>query len=578
MRFYPFCLLFLGGLLAACGSRETSRPDIVRVRWERSPGSLDPMELPDEQSTETINLLASSLLSVDLTSTQWVPALAEALPTIEKKEELMLATYQLRPQACWDNGTPVLARDVAFTLKMMFCPGLPNEGDVATFGFIQDITLYPEQPRKFTLVLKGRAPEYRFSSGDFAIYPEYALDSAGQLRNLALPVVRADTAQTNRNQVIGAFVQRYRQAQLNQHPERLPGCGPYRLVANETSRYLTFERKAHWWADTLHSTSSPLRAIPRRIEYQVIPDAATALLALRRGNIDVYPMLPAKDFKRLQQSSAARKELQFHTSASYTMLTAWFNARQPALNDKYTRQALSLLFQIPELIQATQSGLAYPSASIVNPTATAYYNDSLQAMQFDPAQATVLLGRAGWKRNQDGHWTRRDRTGRPQQLELSLSYRTGEPAYETIGFQFRAAAASLGIPVALRPMETSLFRQRLQDGEVDAYLYGLTGNPYIYNFAPILHTASLNYGNFSAFGNPATDRLIEAIAQEEDESRKAQQLRKFQRVLRDEAPVAVLFFTRNRLAASSRLAPVPASPARPGYDVTALRPAAGPAQ
>jgi ABC-type transport system substrate-binding protein len=573
MRFYSFCLLLLSVLATACSSPKPETTGTVRIRWERGPESLDPLELPDEQATETVNLLSVSLLSVDMTSRQWVPALAEALPTIEKKGAFTLATYTIRPQARWDNGRPVLARDVAFTLKMMFCPGLPSESANAMFGFIQDITLYPEQPRKFTLVLEGRAPEYKFSTGDFAIYPEYALDSTGQLRALALSQVRADTVAARTNPVVRAFVQRYQRAELGRHPGHLPGCGPYRLVSNETNRYLIFERKAHWWADTLHSSSSPLRALPRRIEYQIIPDAATALLALRRGDVDVYPMLPAQEFTRLAKSAAAQQDLQFHTSASYTMLTAWFNTRQLALRDKYTRQALSLLFKVPELIQATQNGLAYPSASIVNPTATAYYNDSLPALRFDPARAKALLGTAGWQRTADGHWSRRDGAGRPQPLEVSLSYRTGEPAYEAIALQFRSAAAQLGIPVRMVPLEVSLFRQKLKQGQVDMYLYTLTGNPHVYNFAPILHTESLNFGNFSGFGNAATDHYIEAIAQEEDEGRKARMLRTFQRVLRDEAPVAVLFFTRNRLAASSRLAPMPASPVRPGYEVTALRPA-----
>jgi len=78
-------------------------------------------------------------------------------------------------------------------------------------------------------------------------------------------------------------------------------------------------------------------------------------------------------------------------------------------------------------------------------------------------------------------------------------------------------------------------------------------------------------GNFTGFGTPASDRLIEAIAQEEDDARKAVLLRRFQRLLRDEAPLTVLFFTRNLVMASARLAAVPASVVRPGYEATAIR-------
>ncbi|UOQ72333.1 ABC transporter substrate-binding protein [Hymenobacter cellulosilyticus] len=564
-------LVVVSGAFSACSTHREDSAPAVRIRWERDPENLDPLVLPNENSLEAANMLYSSLLFVDPSRQQFTPCLAEALPTVERTDSLTLLTYRIRPEAVWDNGQPVLARDVAFTLKVMNCPGLPIESNQAQWGFIRDIRLDPADPRRFTLVCAGHSPEYAWSSGDYVILPEYPLDPQGQLRPISLAALRADTTADRRNPVVGAFVQRYKQAQLDHHPERLPGSGAYTLAQWEPGRFLTFKRKAHWWADTLHSPLLPLQAHPQQLDYQIIPDEATALLALRRGDIDVFPMMPAREFQRLRQEVDSKSKLQFFTADSYKMITACFNTRQPLLQDRFTRQALSSLFDVPALIQATQLGMAYPSVGLINPNSKEFYNDSLPLPTFSPQEATSLLQKAGWQRQGSGGWIRQDTNGTPQRLALTLSYRAGDPAFETIALQLRAAAAKLGIPIQPQPLEASLFFDKLRAGSVDLYLFTITGNPFVYNFAPILHSKSIGSGNYTGFGNAASDQLIEAIAAEENEARQAVLLRRFQRLIHEEKPLTVLFFLRSRLAASQRVTNVQVTGLRPGYTATAIR-------
>jgi ABC-type transport system substrate-binding protein len=232
-------LVVVSGAFSACSThREESEPT-VRIRWERDPENLDPLVLPNENSLEAANMLYSSLLLVDPSKQQFTPCLAESLPTIAETDSLTLLTYRIRPQAVWDNGQPILGRDVAFTLKVMNCPGLPIEANQAQWGFIREIRLDPTDPRRFTLVCQGHSPEYQWSSGDYIIIPEYPLDPTGELRPFSLASLRADTVTNHRNPVVESFVRRYKQAQLDHHPERLPGSGPYILEDWQPGRYLT---------------------------------------------------------------------------------------------------------------------------------------------------------------------------------------------------------------------------------------------------------------------------------------------------------------------------------------------------
>ncbi|TGE27005.1 ABC transporter substrate-binding protein [Hymenobacter metallicola] len=571
-------LVVMSSVLGACSSPQQKSASPIRIRWERDPENLDPLILPNENALEAANLLYSSLLFVDPSKQQFTPCLAEALPSVQLKDSLTLLTYRIRREAVWDNGKPVLAQDVAFTLKVMNCPGLPIESNQSQWGFIKDIQLDAQDPRRFTLICAGRSPEYKWSSGDYIILPEYPLDPQGQLRPFSLASLRADTAGDRHTPAIKAFVTRYKQAQLDHHPERLPGCGPYVLEAWEPGRYLTFKRKPTWWADALRSEFLPLQAYPQKLDYQIIPDVATAVLALRRGDIDVYPMMPAREFQHLRQDSTNQPALSFYTADSYKMITACFNTKQAIVRDKLTRQALSLLFDVPALIEATQLGMAYPSAGLISPKLGPLYNDSLPLPAYNPTAATALLRQAGWQRQPSGGWSRRSTDGQVQKLALTLSYRTTDPAFETIALQLRTAGSKLGIPVQPQPLESSVFWDRLRSGTVDMYLFTITGNPFVYNFAPILHTQSIGSGNYTGFGTAASDQLIEAIAAEEQPRRQAQLLRRLQRILHEEKPLTVLFFLRSRLAASSRLTNLQVSGLRPGYSATAIQTKSAPVQ
>ena len=566
---YYFVSLLLATQLCAC-STPALDSTAVRVRWTNDPESLDPLLYNTSgNATQANNLLYFSLIGIDYVRQIRVPLLAEAMPVVRYEDSLTFIAYRLRPEAQWDDGRPVLTRDVVFTLAVMSCPGLPNETARAQFSFIERVQPDSADSRRFTLVCRGRSPEYRLASGDFPILPAHVLDPQGSLSRLPLPTLRS--AGGARYPAVAAFVRRYQRAQLDHHPRRLPGCGPYRLQKWEPGRYLVFERKAAWWGDRVAPAPVQLRAYPRTIDFEIIPDENTALLAFRRGQVDVYPRLPAKEFDRLRRSAKAR-QLAFYTADSYEMLTAGFNTRRPALHDRLTRQALARLFDAPALIAGTQLGYAYRSVGLISPVQQEFYNDSLRLPPYAPAAAAALLRQAGWQRQPDGGWQRPAAAGKPpQRLALRFSYRTGEPAYEAAALQFRAAAASLGIPVALRPTERSLLGAQMKAGDVDVFLWPISGNPTSFNFAPILHSGYVTSGNFSAFGTPNSDALIEALAAAEGPAHKRALTRRFQRLLQTESPLVVLYFLRYRLAADARLTGLQVSGLKPGYNVMTIR-------
>lgn len=567
-------------LLTGCGDHKPQSNTTIRIRWAHDPETLDPLNLHNQAALDAYNLLNTSLLQADATTGKLAPALADSLPVTQVlNDSLTGINYRIRRAATWDDGRPIGAGDVAFTLKLMFCPGLPNESAQSQYRFIRAVQAASD-PRRFTFVCRGKSIEHAQITGDFFILPEAALDPKGHFRRFSLgdfqhhrPDIAADSG-------VWAVARRYQVATAPHAVSPLPGCGAYQLVQWEKDRHLAFRRKANWWADQVRPAPLVLQARPARLHYAIIPDAATATLALRRGDLDVYPQVPAREFERLRNSPAARKDLRFYTTSSYDVVTAGFNTRRPALADALTRQALSRCFDAPGLLRATQIGQGQLTVGLISPADRLNYNDSLALVPFAPQQAMALLRQAGWHQRPQGEapgWYRTDAQGHPQRLQLTLRYRANDDLFTTIALQFRAAALGIGVPVELLPTESGAFSTALKAGDFDLFIRTLRGNPFMFNFTSILHTAGIGAGNAYGFSTPASDRLIEAIIAASSPRQRAQRVRQLQFLMQQQAPLTPLFFLSNRVVARRDLAGLYPNSLKPGYSATTLERVSPPA-
>ncbi|WP_460618926.1 ABC transporter substrate-binding protein [Hymenobacter ruber] len=574
MAHTPRLLLFASLAVSAAVTSSCSSPSKpqavdapVRIRWARDPESFDPFMQPNQNAVEAQGLLTGGLLAVNPETRRYEPFLAEALPIVTYNgDSLTLLSYRLKPAAAWDSGKPITAADVAFTLKLIFCKGVPNEGFQLQEAFIRDIKLDPSDARRFTLVCKGKAPDYVQASGDFPVLQEAALDPEGRMRKYSLAEFQGRASASRRPelaQVQQLIAARYTTAGPAQHPQQLGGCGPYSLKEWNRDRQAVFTRKKNWWGDKAGS-SILFQAKASQLEYVIIPEESSAALALRSGQLDVFPNVPARVFERLKNSATAQQKLAFYTSPTYEVMTAGFNTSRPALHDAATRQALSRLFDAEQLRQASQLGKGFRTVGIISPQEKGKYNDSLTLLPYSPSAAAELLMKAGWRRGPSG-WRRQPGKSPAQQLSLQLRYRAGDTNYELVALQFASAAKSLGIPVTLASTESGVLRGLLQTGDFDMYVQSIKGNPFLFNFLPILGTPAIGESNLTRFASPTADQLMLKIAAAESSAERDLLLRRFQTLMQQQMPLVPLYFVANRVIASKAVAGVNVMSLKPGY-------------
>ena len=507
----------------------------VRIRWARDPETLDPYVQPNQNATDAQALLGGSLLGINPRTHTYDPFLARQLPTVSTEgDSLTQLRYAIRPEARWDDGHPITGHDVAFTLKLLNCPDVPNEAFRFQVAFVGAVAVDAVDARQFVLRCPGLSPDYVIASGDFSIVPEAVLDPQGALRAFSLREVKGAVEPARRPRlaaIMQAISQRYAALAPGQHPDKLPGCGPYRLAAWTRDQQLVFKRKHPWWGDSV-AGNELMQCANSPLEFRIMPEDGPAALALRAGRLDVYPGVPARTFENLRHSAGADK-LAFYTSPSYEVVTAGYNTARPALHDAATRHALAQLFDAARLCQNTQFGHGQLTVGLISPEEKGRYNDSLPLIPYSPGGATAALARAGWRRTATG-W---QRPGSAGPLHLRVRYRAGEPTYELVALQFAAAARAAGVGVELLPAESGLLRKLLQQGDFDMYVQAIKGNPFLFNFEPLFGSRAVGENNLTRYGTPQTDRFLQRVAAGGSPAEQAQLLRRFQRLLRDDLPL-----------------------------------------
>jgi peptide/nickel transport system substrate-binding protein len=348
----------------------------------------------------------------------------------------------------------------------------------------------------------------------------------------------------------------------------LQGSAGYTLEEWVPGQYIKLRQKEDWWAKNTNATN--LTANPEHITLQIIPDNTTALLALKNRQLDVLKDIPAREFDQLKQNKDFQEDFDLFTPDSYKSVYAGINSRLPKFADKQTRQAIAYLLDITNYIKVTQQQYATPTAGIIPPKLIEFYNSDLKPYTFNPAKAKQLLLAAGWQERNTGWF--KNINGKEQQLTIVVTYKAGNNIVESTALIFQQSAAELRIPVQIEAQEGNLFTQNSREHKFEMFFRPLSGNPFAFNFEPILHTSHAVKGgtNYTGFGNAETDALLQTINKATDAKQKATYLKQLQKLMLEEATFIVLYYTKERLAIHKRFQNTKVSGLSPNYDVSAF--------
>ena len=237
----------------------------------------------------------------------------------------MSATFKLRKDAVFQDGTPVTASDVKWSFDRAV-----TVGGFPTFQMSAGSLNKPEQ----FVVVDDHTFRVDFTKKDRLTIPDLAV---------IVPCVINSKLVKSKATAQDPWGLEY--TKLN-----TAGSGAYKVTNWTTGSQVVLERNDNW-------KGGPPPKI-KRIVWRMVPDAGNRRALLERGDADVSYDLPNKDFAELKTDG---KLTIVSTPYSNGIQYLGMNVQNPPFNDLKVRQAIAYAIPYQKIMDAVLYGLAKPT-------------------------------------------------------------------------------------------------------------------------------------------------------------------------------------------------------------------------
>ena len=279
------------------------------------------------------------------------------------------------------------------------------------------------------------------------------------------------------------------------------GAGPYKFVAYIPGVELTLEAFDQYWR------KSPS---VKRIVFRTIPDEATRLIALKRGEVDIAYGLRGELAEELQRTKGLTTKAIVVDVPFWLYFPDQWDAKSP-WHDQRVRLAAGLAIDRETINQAQALGHARITGSII-PDTFAYYW-APPAPVFDRAKAKELLVAAGYPRGFDAGDYFCDST------------------FANLAEAVINNLQAVGIRAKLRPLERAAFFKGYAEKGLKNIVQGASGA--FGNAATRLEAFVAKGGTYVYGTYPEIDALFEEQAAELNAKKREAALRKIQELVHE---------------------------------------------
>ena len=220
----------------------SNKSDIVINHELAEATMLNPFNYSDAGAGNILANIFYPLLSIDYNTLEIVPLVAKSRPEIElTKDGGMRITYQIRPEATFDDGTPITAKDVEFALKVILNPKVDNPNQKPYYEFIKDIVFYDNDALKFTFICNDVYLLAETFSGDLVLLPKKIYDPKGLMNEFTIRELVTNAEKLASNKKIIEFATDFNSEKYQRDKSWIQGCGPYLLEEWQTGQKIVLK-------------------------------------------------------------------------------------------------------------------------------------------------------------------------------------------------------------------------------------------------------------------------------------------------------------------------------------------------
>jgi len=336
----------------------------------------------------------------------------------------MSATFKLKKNAAFQDGTPVTAKDVKWSLDRAV-----TVGGFPTFQMGAGSLTKPEQ----FVVVDDNTFRVDFARKDRLTIPDLAV---------IVPAIY-------NSELVKKSATEKDPWGMEYTKQNTAGSGAYRVVSWNAGTEVIMERNDKW-------IGGPLPKI-KRIVWRMVPSAGNRRALLERGDADISYDLPNKDFVELK--SHPKLDI-ISTPYSNGIQYLGMNVTKPPFDNLKVRQAVAYAVPYQKIMDAVLFGLSKPmfGAAADKPTEVAWPQST--KFNTDIAKAKQLMAEAGY----------------PDGFETTLSFDLGFAGInEPLCVLTQESLAQIGIKVTINKIPGATWRTELNKKVMPLYTNVFSG-------------------------------------------------------------------------------------------------------
>ena len=489
---------------AASAQEETQ----VSIEW-RKPRTLNPLFSTAGFEQQVESAIFGALVKMN----DKLEPIGDLAETIDVSDDATQFTFHLRPNATFNDGTPLTAEDVIFTFER----ALDNRTGSFWTGRLQGIKgaeAYGNQEADTVEGLEAideRTVRFTLSGPDGAFLVILAdFSGLGILPKHILGDVPPD--------------------QLEAHSFSLNptvGAGPYAFVRYETDQFVELEANPNYWGEAPAVDRLFLRILQSEI----------AVAELESGNLDLISV-SIDNMERLQQNP----NLTVVSVPSPSMDSISLNLDLEYFQDKRLRQGMMYGINRQGIVESIYAGQAIVRNSPIFGPEWMGVPEGLNEYPYDPEQARALVTEAGWDTNRT--------------VEMMYSP-AGNATFANMVPIIQQQLGEIGIRIELLQLDAAeINRKLITDHDYEIYIGGggvYGADPNVSSRYYLSNSFTPNGANSVWYANPEVDELYRRGREAESQEERKAIYTELAQLLNEELPSIFLWSPNTNFAYSNRL-------------------------
>ena len=453
------------------------------VALNGDPGAMNPAVTTSGNTHPVTDQIFNGLVGLDETLNP-VPELAERW-TIENEGRTY--RFALRRGVTWHDGQPFTSADVKFTFEQALL-----KYHSRTRAALQDLLEGVDTPDDYTAVFRLRRAYspllQRLDVVEASIIPQHLY--AGQ------DVLAGEAAH---------------------HPV---GTGPFRFVSYAPADRVVLERNPGYFRAGLPGVA--------RLVFRILPNAATAVAALEKGEVDYVGSVSGPEVERLRRSPGIAVVSGTGGSGGSVCEDVLIpNLSRRPLDDLRVRRAIAMALDRQFIVDHVYFGQGRPATGPISHLLAWAYSRDVRQYPHDLAGAGRLLDEAGVKAGRGG-----------ERFAITFTHANTQ---QRLGQAIREQLKAVGITVNLETLDFNaqvdrVFVKKTFDLGMASYCNGVDPDIGVRRVYVSTNIGPFPFSNGAGYRNPRVDQLFDEASRFSDRAARRLRYVEIQRILADDVP------------------------------------------